>query len=99
MSDTAQQEAASADTGAGGAAGAGDDGELIGGHRRDEVRFFRAIARTGVDPAAEPEADRVTDQVAAQAASRELAAAIAGLSREHRDGLLLTASGLRYAEI
>src|SRR5512146_993047 len=30
---------------------------LIGRHRRDEVRFFRAIARTGVDPAAELMAD------------------------------------------
>ena len=48
---------------------------LIGRHQRDEVRFFRAIARTGVDPAAEPVADQVTDRVAAQAASRELAAA------------------------
>jgi RNA polymerase sigma factor (sigma-70 family) len=71
---------------------------LIGRHRRDEVRFFRAIARTGVDPAAEPVADRVTERVAAQAASRELAAAVAGLSQAHRDVLLLTASGLGYAE-
>jgi DNA-directed RNA polymerase specialized sigma24 family protein len=26
---------------------------LIGRHRRDEIRFFQAIARTGVDPASE----------------------------------------------
>jgi RNA polymerase sigma-70 factor (ECF subfamily) len=71
---------------------------LIGRHRRDEVRFFRAIARTGLDPAAEPVADRVIERVAAQSVSRELAAAVAGLSRANRDVLLLTASGLGYAE-
>jgi RNA polymerase sigma-70 factor (ECF subfamily) len=71
---------------------------LIGRHRRDEVRFFRAIARTGVDPAAEPLADQVIDRIAAQAARRELAAALAGLSRAQRDVLLLVASGLGYAE-
>jgi RNA polymerase sigma factor (sigma-70 family) len=71
---------------------------LIGRHRRDEVRFFRAIARTGVDPAAEPIADEVTRRVAAQAASRELAAAIAALPPGYRDVLLLNASGLGYQE-
>ena len=71
---------------------------LIGRHRRDEVRFFRAIARTGVDPAAEPIADQVTDRVAAQAARRELAAALARLSQGQRDVLLLVASGLGYEE-
>jgi RNA polymerase sigma factor (sigma-70 family) len=71
---------------------------LIGRHRRDEVRFFRAIAGTGVDPAAEPIADRVTDRIAAQAARRELAAALAGLSQAQRDVLLLVASGLGYEE-
>jgi DNA-directed RNA polymerase specialized sigma24 family protein len=62
------------------------------------VRFFRAIAATGVDPAAEPIADQVTDRIAAQAASRELAAALASLSRGQRDVLLLIASGLGYEE-
>jgi RNA polymerase sigma factor (sigma-70 family) len=71
---------------------------LIGRHRRDEVRFFRAIARTGVDPAAEPIADQVTSRVAAQAARRDLAAAIAALPPGHRDVLLLIASGLGYQE-
>jgi RNA polymerase sigma factor (sigma-70 family) len=71
---------------------------LIGRHRRDEVRFFRAIAGTGVDPAAEPIADRVTDRIAAQAVSRELAAALATLSPGQRDVLLLVASGLGYEE-
>jgi RNA polymerase sigma factor (sigma-70 family) len=71
---------------------------LIGRYRRDEVRFFRAIARTGVDPAAEPIADQVTNRVAAQAGSRELAAAIAALPAAYRDVLLLIASGLGYQE-
>jgi RNA polymerase sigma-70 factor (ECF subfamily) len=75
---------------------------LIGRHRRQEVRFFRAIARTGVDPAAAAVTDQVTDQVidriAAQGARRELAAALAGLSRDQRDVLLLVASGLGYEE-
>jgi RNA polymerase sigma factor (sigma-70 family) len=71
---------------------------LIGRHRREEVRFFRAIARTGVDPAAEPVADEVTDRVAAQAARRELATALARLSQDQRDVLLLVASGLAYEE-
>src|SRR5581483_7891680 len=30
---------------------------LVSRRRRDEVRFFRAIARTGIDPVAEPVAD------------------------------------------
>jgi RNA polymerase sigma factor (sigma-70 family) len=71
---------------------------LIGRYRRDEIRFFRAIARTGVDPAAELIADQVTSRVAAQAASRELAAAIAALPPGYRDVLLLIASGLGYQE-
>jgi RNA polymerase sigma-70 factor, ECF subfamily len=71
---------------------------LIGRYRRDEVRFFRAIARTGVDPAAELIADEVTSRVAAQVASRELAAAIAALPPGYRDVLMLIASGLGYQE-
>src|SRR5450759_3339745 len=38
---------------------------LISRRRRDEMRFFRAIARTGVSPAAESVAEQVTDRVAA----------------------------------
>ncbi len=71
---------------------------LIGRHRRDEVRLLRAIARTGVDPAAEPVADEVTNRIAAQSASRELAGALARLSQAQRDVLLLVASGLGYEE-
>jgi RNA polymerase sigma-70 factor (ECF subfamily) len=75
---------------------------LIARKRRAEVRFFRAIARTGADPAATSAdlvADQVVDRVAAQAARRDLAAALAGLAAADRDVLLLVASGLGYAEI
>jgi RNA polymerase sigma factor (sigma-70 family) len=71
---------------------------LIGRHRRDEVRFFRAMARTGVDPAAEPVADQVIRRVSADAVGRQLAAAVAGLPQGQRDVLLLAASGLSYEE-
>jgi len=71
---------------------------LIARRRRNEVRFFRAIARTGIDPAAEPVDDRATDRAAAAALRRGLAAALAALPAGDRDVLLLTASGLGYAE-
>jgi RNA polymerase sigma factor (sigma-70 family) len=67
---------------------------LISRRRRDEVRFFRAIARTGVEPAAESVADQVTDRVAAQAMAGQLAGALARLSGPQRDTILLIASGL-----
>lgn len=67
---------------------------LISRRRRDEVRFFRAIARTGVEPAAESVADQVIDRVAAQAVAGQLAGALARLSGPQRDTILLIASGL-----
>jgi len=72
---------------------------LISRHRRDEVRFFAAIARTGLDPAAEPVDRQVTERVAAQSARRDLAAALAALSQDQRDVLLLVAMGLGYDEV
>ncbi|WP_315987063.1 RNA polymerase sigma factor [Actinomadura sp. HBU206391] len=71
---------------------------LVGQHRRAEVRFWRLIERTGVDPAVEPPAEVVVDRVTAQASRRELAAALAGLPRGQRDVLLLTAAGGLSAE-
>jgi RNA polymerase sigma-70 factor (ECF subfamily) len=71
---------------------------LVSRHRRDEIRFFQAIARTGVDPASETLDGQVIDRVAAQAARPELALALARLSQAHRDVLLLVASGLTYPE-
>jgi RNA polymerase sigma factor (sigma-70 family) len=71
---------------------------LISRHRRDEIRFFQAIARTGLDPASEALDGQIIDRVAAQAARPELAAALSRLSQGQRDVLLLVASGLSYPE-
>ena len=75
-------------------------GNLIRRHHRDEERKLRALQRTGVDPVAESFADRVDDRVSADAASRAIAAAIAGLSPGQRDVvLLLTWAGLTYDQV
>lgn len=71
---------------------------LVSRHRRDELRFFRAIARTGVDPAAEPVADEAGRRADARALNRRLAAALAGLSEAERDALLLITEGLGFEE-
>ena len=71
---------------------------LIGRRHRAETRFWRLIARTGVDDTVEPPIDQVTDRVAAQGMRRELASAVAGLPRGQRDVLLLTAAGGLSAE-
>jgi RNA polymerase sigma-70 factor, ECF subfamily len=72
---------------------------LIGRHRRAEIRLYRALARTGADPVVEAFTDRVDDRVSAGTASRQLAAALARLSVELRDTLLLVAWGdLSYEE-
>jgi RNA polymerase sigma factor (sigma-70 family) len=66
---------------------------LIGRHRRAEIRQYRALARTGLDPVTEPFTDQVDARVTARAASRQLAAALARLPAGHRDALLLVAWG------
>ena len=71
---------------------------LISRHRRDEVRFFRAIARSGIDPAAEPVADEGARRADARMLRRRLAGALAALSATDRDALLLVADGLSYQE-
>jgi len=73
---------------------------LIGRHRRAEIRQYRALARTGADPVMESFTDRVDDRVSASDAGRQLAAALARLSAELRDTLLLAAwSDLSYEEV
>ena len=72
---------------------------LVGRRRRDEVRLFRAIARSGEISPTESFADQVTNRVAAQAIRGRLASALSRLSGEQRDVLLLTASGLSCQEI
>jgi RNA polymerase sigma-70 factor (ECF subfamily) len=72
---------------------------LIGRHRRQEIRFYKAVARTGTDPVTEPFTERVDAAVTATAATRSLAAALAGLPAAYRDALLLVAWGdLSYEE-
>ncbi|MFI6513757.1 RNA polymerase sigma factor [Streptosporangium sp. NPDC050855] len=71
---------------------------LIGRHRRTEVRFYRALVRSGVDEIAEPYAERVDDRVAAQQAG--LAAALAKLSPGDREVLLLVAwADMSYEDV
>ncbi|WP_062441694.1 RNA polymerase sigma factor [Herbidospora daliensis] len=73
---------------------------LVGRHRRAEVRAYRALARTGVDEVAESYADRVEAQVSASALHRELAEALAVLSPGDREVLLLVAwADFSYDEV
>ena len=72
---------------------------VIGKHRRAEVRMLRAFARTGVDPVAAGHADLVDSRICAAAVQRDLAAALAGLPAGDRDVLLLIAwADLSYEE-
>jgi RNA polymerase sigma-70 factor (ECF subfamily) len=73
---------------------------VIGKHRRAEIRMWRALARTGIDPVAEEFDDRVDNRVSASAVQRELAAALADLTDGDRDVLLLVAwADLSYEEV
>jgi RNA polymerase sigma factor (sigma-70 family) len=73
---------------------------LIGHHRRAEIRQYRALARTGIDPVAEPFTEHVDARVSARGESPRLAAALAKLPAGHRDALLLVAWGeLTYDQV
>ena len=73
---------------------------LLHRHRRDEVRFLRALARLGDEPAVASFDERVEARVDSAAQSRPLAAALAGLSSGDRDVLLLVAwAGLAQDEV
>ena len=73
---------------------------LIGKHRRAEVRMLRALARTGADPVADSYADQVDARVSAAAAQADLAEALAGLAAGDREVLLLIAwADLSYDEV
>ena len=73
---------------------------LIGRHRRAEIRQYRAFARTETGSVTESFTDRVDDRVSAANASPLLAAALADMSAKLRDPLLLAAwGGLSYEEI
>jgi RNA polymerase sigma factor (sigma-70 family) len=74
-------------------------------HRRDEVRGYRALARTGADPllapaAAESHARRAEERVDAGRRAGLVAGVLARLPARQRDVLLLFAvAELSYAEI
>ncbi|GAB3148487.1 RNA polymerase sigma factor [Microbispora hainanensis] len=71
---------------------------LIKRHRRVELRFYRALVRTGVDEITEPYADRVDARVSAQQAG--LARALAELSPGDREVLLLVAwADMSYEDV
>ncbi|WP_329090134.1 MULTISPECIES: RNA polymerase sigma factor [unclassified Streptosporangium] len=73
---------------------------LIGRHRRSELRRYRALARTGPPPDDEGHDERVVDRVAAGVTVARLSEALAGLSKGERDVVLLVAyGGLTYDEV
>jgi len=74
---------------------------LLRRHRRDEVRAYRALARTGIDPFTDDgPAQRAADRVDAARESVAVAAVLAGLPARQREVLLLHAiAELEYAEI
>ena len=74
--------------------------KLVAGHRRAEARRYRAMARLGIEPAAEGHEQQVVTAVVAQRRLPELASALAGLSARERDVVLLVALGqLGYEEV
>jgi RNA polymerase sigma-70 factor (ECF subfamily) len=78
---------------------------VLNRHRRDEVRGYRALARTGTDPllapsAQESHATRTEERTDARRRSQRVAWVLAKLPRRQRDVLLLFAvAELSYAEI
>ncbi len=73
---------------------------LIGRHRRTELRQLRLLARTGADPVTEPFTERVDAAISADGAKARLGAALARLPAGHRDALLLLAwGGLTYEQV
>ena len=73
---------------------------LVGRHRRAEVRQLRVYQRTGVDPVMASFTERADARVSADAVKQRMAAAVAGLRPVYRDAVLLLAWGdLTYEEI
>ncbi|WP_430783728.1 RNA polymerase sigma factor [Actinoplanes sp. G11-F43] len=73
---------------------------LLRGHQRTELRQYRALARTGVDPATGCPADRVAARVTAADHVRALAAVLARLPVREREVLtLISQAQLSYPEV
>jgi RNA polymerase sigma-70 factor (ECF subfamily) len=73
---------------------------LVAQHRRKEVRRYKALARTGADPAVDSHEDRVLTEVTAGRMRPQLAKALTALSPGERDVVLLVAlAELTYDEV
>jgi RNA polymerase sigma factor, sigma-70 family len=73
---------------------------LMAKHHRQETRMYRALARTGVDPAEDGVAERASDRASAAALGPRLSKALASLSAQDRNAVLLLAWGeMSYPEI
>lgn len=75
---------------------------LLARHHRDEVRAYRAWARTGIDPLTDAgaETDRAIARVDSQSRTGALVTALADLADGDRDVLLLVAHAeLTYGEV
>ncbi|MER5409429.1 RNA polymerase sigma factor [Streptomyces sp. NPDC002769] len=73
---------------------------LVGKHRRTELRAYRTLARTGIDPVTESHADTVDGQVTAQNMRSPPAAGLHRLSEGDRHVLLLIAwADFSYQEV
>ena len=73
---------------------------LIGEHRRAEVRRYRALAKVPAGPSLASEDERIADRVTALGLRGPLMLALAKLSRGDRNVLLLISlGGLSYQEV
>jgi RNA polymerase sigma factor (sigma-70 family) len=73
---------------------------VLRGHLRAEIRQYRALARTGIDPAYPDADDRVVARVTAADDVRALAGVLAKLPAGERDVLTLIAQAqLSYPEV
>ncbi|GAA4046847.1 RNA polymerase sigma factor [Nonomuraea soli] len=73
---------------------------LIGRHRRSELRLYRALSRTAEREADDGHADRVAERVSAEQLTPALARGLAALGKGDRDALLLVACAeLSYGEV
>ncbi|MGI5163226.1 RNA polymerase sigma factor [Spirillospora sp. CA-253888] len=73
---------------------------LIGRHRRGEIRLYRALSRSAVREETGDHDDRVAEQVSAERVSPELARGLARLSKGDRDALMLVVCAqFSYAEV
>ncbi|MFI0405650.1 RNA polymerase sigma factor [Actinomadura sp. 3N508] len=74
--------------------------KLVAQHRRAEARRYRALARVAAEPAAGSHEDRVVSWVTAEGMQPRIGRALAALSPQERDVVLLVAlSGFTHEEI